>query len=94
MEVGVRAAGIAHSRTDPRAEGVAVDETEVLQRRIVDLEERVAKLEAALAASRAKADANLKETIRIVSEIAAAVGIKIEVEGGIPGEAQTRRATD
>ena len=71
-----------------------MNETEALRRRVTELEDRVAALDVALSAEGRRTDRNLKETMRIVSEVAGAVGIRIEVEGGIQGENQIRRKTE
>lgn len=55
-------------------------ETEALRKRVTELEERFTALEATVLAERERAKRNLLETARIVSEVAAAVGIKIEIE--------------
>lgn len=62
-----------------------MDETEALRQRVAELEARVKALAATVQAEKERAKRNLLETVRIVSEVAAAVGIKIETEPPSPG---------
>jgi hypothetical protein len=55
-------------------------ENEELPECVTDLEKRVTALEATVQAEKERAKTNLRETLRIVLELAAAVGIKIEIE--------------
>lgn len=57
-------------------------EAEALRKRVTELEERFTALEATVQAEKGRANRNLLETVRIVAEVAAAVGIKIEVDTG------------
>jgi hypothetical protein len=65
-----------------------MDETEALRQRVAELEERLKALEATVQAEKERAKRNLLETVRIVSEVAAAVGIKIETELNDPEQGQ------